>query len=80
MGESVADREHTEHLAVQYRMHHPVAFLAEMCGYGIYFAQEIRQPDRKKIVETIVKEVNGHVENQSWNLIKRSKVPLGEPI
>ena len=61
-------------------MRHPVAFLAEMCGDVMYFAQAIRQPDRKKIVEAIVKEVNGHVENQNWNLIKRSKVPVGEPI
>ena len=25
-------------------------------------------------------EVNGHVENQNWELIKRSKVPVGKPI
>ena len=46
----------------------------------MYFAQAIRQPDRKKFVEAIVKEVNGHVENQNWSLIKRSKVPAGETI
>ena len=46
----------------------------------MYFAQEIRQPDRKKFVVAIVKEVNGHVENQNWNLIKRSDVPVGEPV
>ena len=61
-------------------MRHPVAFLAEMCGDVMYFALAIRQPNRKQFVETIVKEVNGHVENQNWNLIKRSKVPVGEPI
>jgi hypothetical protein len=31
-------------------------------------------------VDAIVKEVNGHVENRIWELIKRSKVPVGEPI
>ncbi len=31
-------------------------------------------------MESIIKEVNGHVENQNWNLIKRSKVPVGKPI
>ena len=61
-------------------MRHPVAFLAEMCGDIMYFAQAIKQPDRKKIVDAIVKEVNCHVENQNWELIKRSKVPVGEPI
>ncbi len=31
-------------------------------------------------MEAIVKEVNGHLENQNWELIKRSKVPVGKPI
>ena len=61
-------------------MRHPVAFLAEMCGDIMYFAQAIKQPDRKQFVDAIVKEVNGHVENRNWELIKRSKVPVGEPI
>ena len=61
-------------------MRHPVAFLAEMCGDVMYFDQAIRQPDGKQFVEAIVKEVNGHVDNQNWRLIKRSEVPEGEPI
>ena len=65
LGESVADREHTDHLSIQDRMRHPVAFLAEMCGDIMYFGQEIKQTDRKQFVEAIVKEVNGHVENQN---------------
>ena len=69
-----------DHLTVQDRMRHPVAFLAEMCGDDMYFAQAIKQPDRKQFVEDIIKEVNGHVENQNWNLIKRSKVPVSETI
>ena len=80
LGESDAKQEHTNHLSIQDRMLHPVAFLAEMCGDVMYFAQAIRQPDRKQFVEDIVKKVNGHVENQNWNLIKRSEVPVGEPI
>ena len=46
----------------------------------MYFAQAIRQPDSKQFVEAIVQEVNGHVDNQNWRLIKRSEVPEGEPI
>ena len=38
LGDSVADQEHTEHLSLQDRMRHPVAFLAEMCGDVMYFA------------------------------------------
>ena len=55
LGESVADKEHTSHLSVQERMRHPIAFLAEMCGDIMYFAQAIKQPDRKQFVEAIVK-------------------------
>ena len=65
-----SDNEHTSHLSLQDRMRHPVAFLAEMCGDIMYFAQAIKQPDRKQFVEAIVKEVNGHVENRNWELIK----------
>ena len=80
LGESAADQEHTCHLSTQDRMQHPVAFLVEMCEDIMYFAQAIKQPDRRQFVEAIVKEVNGHVENQNWELIKRSEVPVGEPI
>ena len=59
---------------------HPVAVLAEMCGDGMYFSQTIHQPDGKQFVEAIVKEVNGHVENQNRHLNKRSEVPEGKPI
>jgi hypothetical protein len=69
LGESAADREHTCHLSIQDRMRHPVAFLAEMCGDIMYFAQAIKQPDRKQFVDAIAKEVNGHVENQNWELM-----------
>ena len=79
LGESAADQEHTCHLSIQDRMRHPVALLAEMCGEIMYFGQEIKQPDRKQFVDAIVKEVNGHVKNRNWELIKRSKVPVGEP-
>ena len=51
-----------------------------MCGNVMYFAQAICQHDGKQFVEAIVKEVNGHVENQNWRLIKRSEVPEGKPI
>ena len=80
LGDSAADQERTCYLSTQDRMQHPVAFLEEICGDIMYFAQAIKQPDRKQFVDAIVKEVNGHVENQNWELIKRSKVPVGKPI
>ena len=46
----------------------------------MYFAQAIRQPDGEQFVEAIVEEINGHMKNQNWCLIKRSEVPEGKPI
>ena len=74
------DQAHTEHLSLQDRMRHPVAFLAKLCTDAMYFAQAICQSDGRKFVEAIVKEVNGHVDNQNWRLIKRKEVPDGKPI
>ena len=74
------DQAHTEHMSIQDRMCHPVAFLAEMCREVMYFAQDIHQSDGRQFVEAIVKEVNGHMDNQNWRLIKRNGVPDGKPI
>ena len=79
-GESDEDREHTAHLSIQDRMRHPVAFWSEMCGDVMHFGQAMKQPDRHQFVEAVVKEVNGHVDNQNFKLIRRSEVPEGEPI
>ena len=46
----------------------------------MYFTQAICQPDGRQFAEAIVKEINGHVDNQNWRLIKRSKVPDSKPI
>ena len=61
-------------------MRHPVAFWSEMCGDVMHFGQAMKQPDSHQFVEAVVKEVNGHVENQNFKLVKRSEVPEGEPI
>ena len=61
-------------------MRHPVAFWSEMCGDVMHFGQAMKQPDSHQFVEAVVKEVNGHVDNQNFKLVKRSEVPEGEPI
>ena len=80
LGELDNDQEHTKHLEIQDRMRYPVAFWSEMCGDIMYFAQAIRQPDCREFVESVIRELNGHVENQNWQLVKRCDVPAGEPI
>jgi len=80
LGESDKDCEHTAHLDLQDRMRHPVAFWSEMCGDVMHFGQALQQPDSRQFVESVIKEINGHVENQNFKLVKRSEVPVGEPI
>jgi hypothetical protein len=53
LGESVSDKEHTNNLSFQDRMRHPVAFLEEMCGDIMYFAQAIKKPDRKQLLRLL---------------------------
>jgi hypothetical protein len=44
---------HNSHLDLQDRMHHPIAFLAEMMGDIMYLHQALRQPDAKDFVEAV---------------------------
>ncbi len=44
-------------------------------GYIIYLNQALQQPDAAHFVETVMQEVNGHVNNKHWHLTKRSEVP-----
>ena len=74
-GQTDEDKEHDEHLALQERMRHPIAFHAEMMGDIMYLQQALRQPDASHFVDAVISEVNGHVMNKNWALIKRSEVP-----
>ncbi len=37
--------------------------------------QALRQPDAAEFVKAVVKEVNGHVENGNWQLVRHDQVP-----
>ena len=67
--------EHDAQLELQERMRHPIAFHAEMMGDTMYFHQALQQPDAAEFVKALIKEVNGHIENKRWKLVKRSEVP-----
>jgi hypothetical protein len=62
-GQTDEDQEHDEHLALQERMRHPIAFHAEMMGDVMYLQQALRQPDASQFVDAVISEVNGHVTN-----------------
>ncbi len=68
--ETPEDLFHDYHLDLQERMQNPIAFHAEMMGDIMYYDQALQQPDAKQFANSIVKEVNGHVTNKHWTLVK----------
>ncbi|KAL7530988.1 hypothetical protein ACHAWF_008366 [Thalassiosira exigua] len=70
-------QRHDEHLALQDRMSHPIAFHAEMVGDIMYYHQAMRQDDAAEFEKAVVKEINGHVDNGHWQLIRKSEIPDG---
>ena len=69
------DRRHDAELAMQERMRNPIAFHAEMMGDTMYFHQALKQPDSSEFVKAVAKEINGHVDNDHWRLVRREDVP-----
>jgi ribosomal protein L13E len=74
------DEAHDYHLNLEERMRHPLSFHAEMMGDIMYYHQAMKQDDADKFVEAIVKEVNGHIDNDNWVLVKRSEVPQDQEV
>jgi hypothetical protein len=71
---------HDSHLDLQDCMHHPIVFLAEMMGDIMYLHQGLRKPDAREFVEAVIKEVNGHINNDHWKLIPCTEVPKGTKV
>ncbi len=74
------ERLHNSHLDLQDCMRHPIAFLAEMMGDIMYLHQALRQPDSREFVEAVIKELNGHIDNNHWKLIPLTEVPEGTEV
>jgi hypothetical protein len=69
------DRAHDLHLLLQDSMRHPIAFLAEMMGDVMHLHQALRQPNARQFVDSVVREINGHVDCKHWVVTQRSEVP-----
>jgi hypothetical protein len=67
------DLSHHIHLQFQEPMRNPIAFQfhAELI---MYLQQVLKQPNAKKFVQAVIKEVNGHVDSNNWMLQKQSNV------
>ena len=56
-------------------MRDPIAFHLEMMGDIIYLHQVLKQPDTWEFVKAIMKEVETHIKDNHWKLVKQFKVP-----
>jgi hypothetical protein len=74
MGETDEDLFHDAHLELQERMRNPIAFHAKIMGDIIYYHQVLKQPEASQFVDSIIKEINGHVDNKHWRLAKQDTV------
>ncbi len=73
--ETPEDLFHDRHLELQERMGNPIAFHSKMMGDVMYYHQALQQPDAKQFADAVIKEVNGHVNNKHWELVKQEEVP-----
>jgi hypothetical protein len=69
------DQALNEHLALQDRMRHFIAFPAEMMGDIMHLHQALRQPDACQFVNSVIKEINGHADQKHWLVIPKEEVP-----
>ena len=67
--QSTYKNQHDLDLELQEKMSNPMAFLYEMQGYKMYFHQAMAQEYSDDFVETVVKEVNGHVDIAHCKLV-----------
>ncbi len=75
MGETPKDLFHNLHVEFQEHMRNPITFHAEMMGDIMYLHQALKQKDASQFVDAVIRETNGHVENEHWKLVKRDSVP-----
>jgi hypothetical protein len=71
---------HNSHLDLQDRMRYLIALLAEMMGDIMYLHQALQQPDAREFMQAVIKELNGHINNDHWKLIPHTEVPEGTEV
>ena len=70
--------QHNIDMDLQYRTRSPIAFLSEMNVDTMYLHQTINQEDIYEFIKTVVKEINGHVDNKRWELVPVEDFPEEE--
>ena len=72
--ETPVDLFQNQHLDLQEHMQNPIAFHEEMMDDIMYYHQSHQKLDAKQFAEALVREVNGHMDNKRWELVKQDEV------
>ena len=78
--QSTFETQHDQDMDLQYRMRIPIALISDINGDTIYFHQDIHQEHSADFVEAVVKEINGHVDNEHWKLVPIADSPEEEEL
>ena len=68
---------HDWFLQEEENMSQPVAYANKDIGNIIYYHEAVNQPDTIEFAKAIIKEINGHVDNDDWELVHKNTVPEG---
>lgn len=71
---------HDEAYSMQDDMDDPIAFTASNNPDIMYLNEAMAAPDREEFRKAMLKEVESHVKNKHWELVKRSDLPVGTEI
>ena len=69
------NRAHDAQLSLQDCVQHLIAFLAKMMGDIMHLHQALRQSDSCQFVDSVITEINGHVDHKHWEVTPQAEVP-----
>ena len=61
-------------------MRDPITFKASGDPDNMYYHEALNAPDKDAFLQVIVKEVNGYIKGNHWELIPSSMVPYGTKV
>ena len=71
---------HNLDYSIQQDLDSPITYLAKTDRDTMYLHQALREPDREKFVQAVIKEMNDHIVRDHWKLIPISQVPANQKV
>jgi Reverse transcriptase (RNA-dependent DNA polymerase) len=71
---------HDDSYTIQTEMENPMAFVASTNPDVMYLDQAMKEPDRAKFEEAMLKEVKAHTDNGHWKIVHKRSIPRGTKI